>query len=92
MMIDIAPEDTDVIVGFEDSVTVQTLDGITVGLLDSITVGFEDSVTVPLLTAIALDSDTTVDPVTVNGPSVESATTKAAMVDVTVLEPATTLA
>jgi hypothetical protein len=50
---------------------------MTVGLDERITVGLDESVM-------------TVLPVTVNGPSVDRATTRAGMVDVTVLDPATT--
>lgn len=37
-MIEIAPDETDVIVGFDDRITVGLEDRITVGLLDSVTV------------------------------------------------------
>jgi hypothetical protein len=109
LMIETAPDETEVIDGNDERMTVGLLESVTVPLLidsalemandgalesvtvqtlDGITVGFEDSVIMPLLIARALEIPTETD----SGPSVESATTSAAMVDVTALEPATTLA
>ena len=61
-------------------ITEMMLDGIVVGFEDRITVGLDESVTVP---------DEIVAEI---GPSVDRATTKADMVDVTTLDPATTFA
>lgn len=109
LMIETAPDETDVIdgneeritVGFEESVTVPLLiaialdiandgaeESVTVQTLEGMTVGFDDSVMVPELIARALEMPTETD----SGPSVDSATTSAAMVDVTALDPATTVA
>lgn len=51
-----------------------------------------ESVTVPEDSAMALESPTVVLPLPAEAPSVESATTRAAMVEVTALDPATTFA
>jgi len=107
LMIETAPEETEVMVGFEDRITVGLDDRMTVGLLDNVTVPEDMAVTEPLPNVTALDRITVgldesvtvpeeiltaVVPEIENGPSVESATTRAAMVDVTALDPATTFA
>lgn len=88
LMIDTAPDETDVIVGLDERMTVGFDESVTVQTLDGMTVGFDERVMVPLLIESALDMPA----VTESGPSVDKATTSAAMVEVTALDPATTVA